>query len=414
MSPSVAGTPRTLRRRLYEVIEVGRGETPASKAFDYFIIFLIVASVAAFCIQTVPSVDAVWGRWIEGFETFCVTVFTIEYLCRLWTAVEVPMLSRLSPWRARWRYARRPVLIIDLLAILPAYLAPLIGLDLTVMRILRLLRFLKLTRYSPAIHTLLRVLVSEQRPLAGALVLLVAALLFFSTGMYYIEGRVQPEKFGSVPDAAYWAITTLTTVGYGDVTPITPLGKIRAALAMVAGLCVLALPVAIIATGFATEVGRHDFVLTWSLMSRIPLFAELDTDEVARLMPLLHAKSVPPFTEVLSDGAPGDAMYFIASGQVRHTSPTLARDYQLGEFFGVVAMLEDGQSVGSYRSVTRSRLLKLHREDFLELEAATPALAEHLRRVAATRKEHRQAAEDAAVEAAIGSIAARSDPAGAA
>ncbi len=392
---------KPLRQRVYEVIEVGRGEGRASRYFDRIIVALILLSVLAFCLETVPSIEQRWGGWLRAFELFSIAVFTIEYALRLWTAVEVPMLARLPPWEARLRYAKRPTLLIDLLAILPFYLGSLMGLDLRALRVFRLIRFLKLTRYSPAIHTLLRVISNEQRSLAGAFMLMMSAILIFSTGMYYIEGDAQPDKFGSIPDAAYWAMTTLTTVGYGDVSPITPLGKLWASLTMLCGLCILALPVAIIASGFSTEVNRHDFVLTWSLMSRIPLFAELDTDEVARMMPLLHAKSVSPFVEIIPDNSPGDAMYFVASGHVRQTSPEVTRDYRIGDFFGVTAMLEDTLNKGSYRAVTRTRLLKLYRDDFVQLELASPPLAEHVRRVSAARRAQRLAAEAAEARAQV-------------
>jgi voltage-gated potassium channel len=397
MAGGTGGT--SWRRRIYEVIEVGRGEGWASWCFDIGMVTLILLNVFAFCLETVPAIEVRWGGWLHVLEVVSIGIFTVEYVLRLWTAVEVPMLSRLPPWRARLKYAKRPILVIDALAILPFYLGSMLGLDLRALRVFRLLRFLKLTRYSPAIHTLLRVIASEQRSLGGAFVLLLAALLIFSTGMYYIEGSVQPEKFGSVPDAAYWAMTTLTTVGYGDVTPLTPLGKVWASLTMLCGLCILALPVAIIASGFATEVGRHDFVLTWSLMARIPLFAELDADEVARIMPLLHAKSVSPFVEIIADGTPGDAMYFVASGHVRQSAVTETRDYRIGEFFGVTAMLDEGLNRGSYRAVTRTRLLKLYRDDFLQLELAAPPLAEHVRRVSEARKAHRRLVEAASATA---------------
>ena len=399
----------TLRRRVYEVIEVGRGEGLASRRFDTGIVVLVLLNVLAFCLETVPAVEAQWGPALHAFEMFSVAVFTCEYLLRLWTAVEVPMLSRLPAWKARLVYARRPIIVIDLLAIAPFYLGSMLGLDLRILRVFRLLRFLKLTRYSPAIHTLLRVIANEQRSLAGAFVLLLTALLVFSTGMYYIEGSVQPEKFGSVPDAAYWAMTTLTTVGYGDVTPVTPLGKLWASLTMLCGLCILALPVAIIASGFSTEVNRHDFVLTWSLMARIPLFAELDADEVARIMPLLHAKSISPFVEIIADGAPGDVMYFVASGHVRQTSQAVVRDYRIGDFFGVTAMLDEGLNKGSYRAVSRTRLLKLYRDDFIQLELAAPPLAAHVRRVSEARKAHRRMAEAADERAATGKADAGKD-----
>ena len=266
----------TLRRRVYEIVEGGREGDVASRAFDTFIVALILLNIAAFAAETVPSLQAAHGRWFDAFELFSVAVFTLEYAARLWTAVEVPFLKRHRPLKARLLWARRPDLVIDLLAILPFYVQQMLGLDLRVLRVLRLLRFLKLSRYSPALHTLSRVLHNERRALMGAGLLLMAAVVLASTGVYYLEAAAQPDKFGSVPQSAWWAIATLTTVGYGDVTPVTPLGKLFGAFVMVCGLCVLALPVAIISTGFAQEAGRRDFVVNWSLMSRIPLLAELD------------------------------------------------------------------------------------------------------------------------------------------
>lgn len=384
-SDGEADGPSTLearRKRVFEVIEVGRGDNHLSRLFDGFIVTLIIANITAFCLETVPSINAKWGTWLNAFETLSIAIFTVEYVLRLWCAVELPFLRRLPPWKARITYARQPDLLIDLLAILPYYLSLLLPVDLRVIRILRLLRFFKLSRYSPAIHTLIRVLSSERRTLTGAGILMLSALLISATGMYYIEGTAQPDKFGSVPDAAYWAATTLTTVGYGDVSPITPLGKAWAMLTMVMGLCVLALPVAIITSGFAQEAGRRDFVVTWSLMARVPMLASLDANEVATIMPLLHAQSVPPNFDIITAGSRGDAMYFVAAGQLKFRDPQTQIDYATGDCFGAIALLEGGTHSGTCSTVTRCRLLKLFREDFARLEAATPAVASKIRAVA--------------------------------
>ncbi len=135
-------------------------------------------------------------------------------------------------------------------------------------------------------------------------------------------------------------MATLTTVGYGDIYPITPLGRLFGGFVMITGLCILALPVAIIAAGFAQEVNRRDFVVNWSLMSRIPMLAELDASEVGEIMPLLHAHNMPPNVEVIAQGSEGDAMYFIAAGKVKLKHPEGEQLYGTGDFFGVVAMLE--------------------------------------------------------------------------
>ena len=184
--------PRTLRRAVYETIEIGHGEDRASKVFDATIVALIILNAGAVIAETVPSVHAQYGPWLWAFEVFTVAVFTVEYLLRLWTAVEVPFLSRMKPWRARITLAKSPALIIDLLAILPFYLNHIMPMDLGVLRMLRLLRFLKLSRYSPAMHTLIRVLKNERKALIGASLLLFTALLFSSTLMYHLEQQPSP------------------------------------------------------------------------------------------------------------------------------------------------------------------------------------------------------------------------------
>lgn len=371
-----------LRRRVYNVIEIGRGEDATSKAFDVFIVALIVLNVAAFVAETVPSLQTRYAAEFHRFEVFSVIVFTIEYLARLWVAVEVPFLARVSPLQARFKMALRPALVIDLLAILPFYVGHIFALDLRVLRILRLLRFFKLSRYSPALHTLVRVIGNERRALAGALLLLVAAVLFASTGMHYLEQHAQPDKFGSVPDAAWWAIATLTTVGYGDVAPITPVGRFFGSIVMVAGLCILALPVAIISTGFAQEVGRRDFVVNWSLMSRIPMLAELDASSVAALMPMLHAHNLPPNVEIMAEGSAGDAIYFLASGRVYRRTRDSVREFTTGDAIGLTAMLHNDKHRASFHTASKVRLLKLHQADFHRLEVMHPGLTAELRRLA--------------------------------
>jgi voltage-gated potassium channel len=368
-----------LRRRLYEIMELGHGEDRASRQFDALLVLLIVLNIAAFVAESVPRLHAAYAAEFHAFELFSVAVFTIEYVLRIWTAVEVPYLKRLSPWSARWHFARRPAQIIDLLAVLPFYLGHLFGLDLRIVRALRLLRLLKLSRYSPAMHTLIRVISNERRALSGALLLLVAAVLFASTGIHYLEHEAQPDKFGSIPDSAWWAIATLTTVGYGDVTPHTPLGRLFGGIVMIAGLCVLALPVAIISTGFAQEVNRRDFVVNWSMMSKIPILSELEARDAAMVMPLFHAHNLPPNVEVISEGTPGDAFFFIASGHVRRKTKETEYSYRSGDVFGGVDALHGRLNASTYVTAGRCRLLKLYREDFKRLELAAPAVAGRIR-----------------------------------
>lgn len=390
-----AGNPaapaKSWRRRIYEILESAHHEDRHSELFDRLLVVLIMLNVAAFIAETVPSLHSAYGPWFDLFETVSVGIFTVEYLLRLWTAPEVAYLKRLPGWRARLDWARRPYLVIDLIAILPFYLQHMFGLDLRIVRLLRVTRILRLTRYSPAMHTLGRVLYGERRALVAAAYLLAAAVIFAATGIHFLEHDAQPEKFGSVPESAWWAISTLTTVGYGDVVPITPWGKAFGALVMVTGLCILALPVAIISSGFAQEVGRRDFVVNWALMSRVPVLAELDAFQVAEIMPLFHAHNVPPRSEIIMRGTPGEAMFFIAGGQVLFTCDVLERTYGTGEFFGLAAMLSEDKHYGSFHTIGRCRLLKLYREDFRRLEHLAPEVARQLRGAADERIRERNA-----------------------
>ncbi|MEO1292803.1 MAG: cyclic nucleotide-gated ion channel [Pseudomonadota bacterium] len=374
-----------LRQRVYEVLEVGRGEDRVSVLVDDVLIVLILLNVIAFAAETVPWVAEAYGTPLFIFELFSVLIFTTEYGLRLWSCVEVPFLKRLGPVEARLRFAARPYMVIDLLAILPFYLGFLFAMDLRLLRILRLLRFFKLARYSPAMHTLLRVLVNERRALAGAILLMIAMLLFSASGIYMLERNAQPEAFGSIPDSAWWAMATLTTVGYGDVAPVTAAGKLFGGVVMLFGLAMFALPIAIISTGFAQEVARREFVVTWSLMARIPLFAELDATSVAGLMPHLHAHNFPPHWEVIAPGTSGESMFFIAAGKVRVKTPGGETVLSTGDFFGEIAMIENSTYDYGFVTETRCRLLRLHREDYLRLEGGHPEIGAHIRAVAAAR-----------------------------
>lgn len=376
-----------LRKRVYDVLEIGRGESTLSVIVENVLIALIFINVVAFILETVHSIEARYGGLLTFIEWASVLIFTVEYALRIWSCVEVPFLKRLSPGQARLQYARSPYLLIDLLAILPFYLSFLLPIDLRILRVLRLFRFLKLARYSPAMNTLMRVLANERRTLLGALLLVMTLLLFAATIMYYLESEAQPDRFGSIPQSAWWAIVTLTTVGYGDAVPVTGLGKLVGGMTMLCGLIVLALPIAIIASGFAQEVGRRDFVLTWSMMSRIPLFADLDANAITEIMRYLHAHNYPARWEVLGPGSPGEAMFFVASGRVRRqVHPDDEETLSAGDFFGEVALLDHAANEHTYQTLTRARLLKLNRDGYQRLHAAHPSIAEEIRKMADKRR----------------------------
>lgn len=376
---------RSLRWRVHHVLESGIGHDRLASGVNLGLVVLILANVIAFALETVPAVDAEYGPALRAFDHFCVAVFTIEYACRLWSCVELPFLSGKSRWQARLVYARRPMQLIDLMAVAPAYVAALLPFDPTAIRMLRLLRFLKAARYSVALHSLWQVIREERSALLGTLVVTAGLALLAGTVMHTLEGHVQPDKFGTVPDAMWWAIVTLGTIGYGDAVPVTPLGKMFAAVVIVLGVGTVALPIAILSKGFAHEVARREFIVTWSLLARVPLFSGLDAAGVARVMGLLQSYRFDAGEMVQRAGEAADAMMFVASGRVLVEAEGRRIELGEGEFFGERALLEHRAHRHDVYAVTRCRILVLGRDDLERLGRSFPGIIEGIRRKAAER-----------------------------
>lgn len=360
--------PENAKQRLYHILERGRHEDSIGRIVDWSLIVLIVANVAATAAETVEPLYERHEHALWAFEVCSVAIFTIEYLCRLWVCTEHLSLSSHGPIKARLKFALSPFGLIDLLAILPFYLTLFVPIvDLRFLRAFRLLRLLKLARYSPALATLWQVLVNEWRALAAALLIMGIMLIISSTAIYHIEHDVQPEKFGSIPATMWWAVSTLTTVGYGDIVPVTSLGRVIGGLVMISGLAMFALPLGIIASGFATEINRRDFVVTWGMVARVPIFAKLDALSVSRITNLLRARVVPPDTAIFRRGDPPEAMYFIASGEANVELKPAPLRLREGDFFGEIALLRDTPRSTTIRTFTECRLLVLDKEDFKDL-----------------------------------------------
>jgi len=376
---------RRLRREVHDVLEVGGDAHPMGRVVNGFIIVLIFLNAIAFAADTVPELAGRYRWEFAAFNAFSVIVFTVEYALRIWSAVEIPMLSRLPRWQARLRYAMRPMMIIDLLAFLPWYLHWLYPLDLRLLRVFRLFRLLMLVRYSPALQTLGRVVTDEYRALLGAL-LVILILLFASSGMYLIERHMQPDKFGSIPQAAWWALATLTTVGYGDVVPVTPLGKMLGGVVMLLGVGMIALPVAIIATGFSQESTRHQFVVTWGMIARVPLFGSMDYSEIAEITKVLYTRTFMPGVPIVRASDAGDAMFIIASGEaVVEISPGQHALLKEGDFFGEMALLEHRRHKHDVVAKTRCRVYVLDSMSLARLERRHPEIMQQIRKMAEAR-----------------------------
>ena len=250
-------TMERIRKRTFEVMEVGRPDDPLSRIIDGLIMALVAGNVLAVILESVDSIGLAYEDLFLGFEQISVAAFSAEFVCRLWSVREAD--GERSPlWRSRLRYLFSPMAIIDVLAIAPYYLSAYVSFDLRFLRILRLLRVIKLTRYSVAMNRMVEVFQMQRSALATAFILLSISIILSASILHVVEHEVQPEAFGSIPAAMWWAVCTLTTVGYGDVTPITTIGKLLASCITIIGIGMVALPTSLFASGFAHVMSRNE------------------------------------------------------------------------------------------------------------------------------------------------------------
>ena len=245
----------TLRAKTHAILERSERSDMLGRCVDFALIALITINVISVILETVEGIYSQFAAYFDFIEIVSVSVFTVEYLLRLWSSAEAAAEGE-SAGAARLRYVASPLAIIDLLAIAPFYLAFFVSMDLRFLRVLRLLRIFKLTRYSSAMTMLLDVFREEASAFFAGFFILIVLLVLAASGAYLVEHETQPEKFGSIPDAMWWAMATLTTVGYGDVTPVTPLGKLFGACVTVIGIGMAALPAGILASGLADQLRR--------------------------------------------------------------------------------------------------------------------------------------------------------------
>ena len=246
------------KKRIFEILEVATPGDRPSRIFDIFIMTLISLNIIAVILETVESLSSKYMPFFRNFEIFSVVIFTIEYISRIWSCTVNAKFK--NPILGRIRFALTPLLIVDLLAILPFYLPMIIPLDLRFLRALRLIRILrmfKMGRYSESLRMFGRVLKAKKEELLIAVFMILILLIISSSLMYFVENEAQPQTFSSIPDAMWWGVTTLTTVGYGDVYPVTPVGKFLGAIIAILGIGMFALPAGILASGFVEEIQKR-------------------------------------------------------------------------------------------------------------------------------------------------------------
>lgn len=247
----------SLRRKIHEVLEPGEQASTWERWVDALVIVLILVSVVVVVLESMPEMVA-WDAGLRVVEAGIVYFFTVEYLLRLWTAPEARRYG--AGWRGRLRYACSTMALIDLAAIVPFYLDPLAAGNAVVFRLLRifrLIRVLKLGRYHDSFSMLIRVVRLRRAELVASLVLVLCLVVIASTMMYAVEHDAQPKAFASIPASLWWGIVTMTTVGYGDVYPVTPAGRVIAGISVLLSVGLFALPAGLLASGFSEELDRR-------------------------------------------------------------------------------------------------------------------------------------------------------------
>lgn len=242
---------KSLRRLVFEYLEPGDDGNKGERVVEFFIVLLILLNVVAIILESYEDLHVRYATYFAGLEIFSVMVFSAEYVLRIWSCVENPKIE--NSFRGRVKFAISGEAIIDLLAILPFYLS-FMALDfrfLRGLRLFRLFRIFKLARYVKAMAIINKVVFEKKEQLVLSVSFIVIMLIIVSSLMYYIENPHQPESFGSIPATMWWGIATLTTVGYGDVYPITGFGKVLGGVIAILGVGMFALPAGIISSGFA-------------------------------------------------------------------------------------------------------------------------------------------------------------------
>ncbi|WP_316175014.1 MULTISPECIES: cyclic nucleotide-gated ion channel [unclassified Bradyrhizobium] len=340
----------------------GRQATRASYA-------AVVIGVAAMVLLTVDAVYDAAPRSICGVLWACLAFFVFEWGVRVHAALQS---------RYALAYLCSEPGVLDSASALAVPVTLLFGVDQRSAWVLAMVWMMKIIPAIPGLQQLRRVLVVEARPLLSVLALFLLVLFLGSVAEYMLEHEAQPATFGSVPQSLWWAVATLTTTGYGDVVPVTPLGRVIAAMVMISGLGVFGLWTGILATGFAAETKRDNFLKTWESVGKVPFFATLGPSAIADVTHMLRTIDLPARTMVIRKGQPGDCMYFIATGEVEVDLP--GKKVRLGEgaFFGEMALLGNNLRSANISTTKLSKLLMLDLVDFRLLMARHPDLVQSI------------------------------------
>ncbi len=371
--------------RVYKCLEQRSGGSLLTVLARSFLVVLIALNIVAFVAQTLPHPNPRLDVWLGALLGFSITVFALEFVLRIWVAPLHPEGLYTDPLRGRLRFVLSPLMLADLVALLPLLLGPVAVLDLRFMRVVRLLWYLKVTRHLPAIGTLGRVLKRERRTLLAIMLIMFTMLFIASSLVYLLEHERQPERFASIPHAMWWGMATVTTVGYGDVVPVSTMGRVLGVIIMLLGVGTFALPAGVLASAFSEERKRRDFMLTWDLVAQVPLFSALHATEIAEITQLLRPVEVMANEVIFHKDDVADSMYFIVSGELEVELPQHPRRLQASEYFGELGLLYHRPRTATVIAMSRAELLELDAKDLHRLFERKPKLHDQIMQEAERR-----------------------------
>ena len=358
--------------RLYQLLQPEAPAT-AARVFRAAHHAMVAAGIGIMLADTVSPWRAAWDDALDaGLQIVC-AFFVAEYVLRLIAAPGAPGAEHRGRWRSRLAWAVSLGGFFDLLGALPGVLD--IVFNPAYASLFGFIWAFKLVRFAPGLASLQRVISDARSALLSVLLGFCIVLLLAASLAYLLERSAQPDVFGSIPAALWWAIVTLTTTGYGDVTPMTPLGRVLAGFVMVSGILVFALWAGILATGFAEETRRREFLRTWDLVAKVPFFHNIGASTIADVARLLRPRHYLAGSVIVRRGETGDCMYFVAAGEVEILLAPQPIRLGPGEFFGEIALLTGGPRTATVVAVQRCALLVLDIVDFRQLIGRQPDLA---------------------------------------
>ena len=359
------------RASLYRLLQPGSADA-AARLWRATHHAAVAVGIGVMLAMTVPDLRDSYGAWLSGAFFIIAAFFVGEYALRLYVAPEAPGGEHRGAVGTRLAWAASIGGLFDLLGLLPALIAIVGHRDASLFGFVWVF---KLVRYSPGLTMLQRVITRARQALLSVLLGVFIVLLVAGSVAYLLERDAQPEFFGSIPLGLWWAIVTLTTTGYGDAVPHTVAGRMLAGTVMVSGILVFALWAGILATGYADEMRRREFLRTWDLVAKVPFFHNLGATLIAEVARLLRARDYPANAVIVRRGEPGDCMFFVAEGEVAIELHPQSLYLGAGDFFGELALLTGAPRNATVSATRPCVLLTLDIVDFFELLSRQPELA---------------------------------------